>query len=110
MIGFAFLLEASTIVKLIFLRRQRPVLNTVTNSKKGGVILKAAPRRRSAKKPGRRRPRVSVDADRIVELYVDNKMTLREIAKEVGVSHVTVARIITEITGQLRAWRMPGEF
>ncbi len=72
--------------------------------------MKASPKRRVVKKPGSRRPRVSVDVDKIVELYVDNKMTLREISKEVGVSHVTVARIITDITGQLRAWRMPGEF
>lgn len=72
--------------------------------------MKASPRRRSVKKPGSRRPRVSVDVDKIVELYVDNKMTLRDISKEVGVSHVTVARIITDMIGQLRAWRMPGEF
>ena len=84
-------------------------MKTAKASRKGGENLKASPSRRSAKKPGSRRPRVSVDADRIVGFYVDNKMTLREIAKEVGVSHVTVARIITEITGQLRAWRMPGE-
>jgi DNA-binding Lrp family transcriptional regulator len=51
-----------------------------------------------------------VDVDRMVALYTDGRMTLRQVAKEVGVSHVTVARRITEKTGQLRSWRLPGEY
>jgi len=57
-----------------------------------------------------RRPRAEVDVDRIVALYTDGRMTLRQVARVVGVSHVTVARRINEKTGQLRGWRLPGEF
>ena len=60
------------------------------------------------KRPGRR-PMAGVDVDNLVSLYVDQKMTLRQVAKKVGLSHVTVARRVTEKTGQLRSWRMPGE-
>ncbi len=63
-----------------------------------------------AVKPTVRRPRAEVDVDRIVALYTAGRMTLRQVAKVVGVSHVTVARRITEKTGQLRAWRLPGEY
>ncbi len=63
-----------------------------------------------AVKPAVRRPRAAVDVDRMVTLYTDGRMTLRQVAKEVGVSHVTVARRITEKTGQLRSWRLPGEY
>ena len=62
-----------------------------------------------AVKPIARRPRAEVDVDRMVALYTEGRMTLRQVASEVGVSHVTVARRINEKTGQLRAWRLPGE-
>lgn len=62
-----------------------------------------------AVKPVARRPRAEVDVDRIVALYTEGRMTLRQVASEVGVSHVTVARRINEKTGQLRRWRLPGE-
>lgn len=62
-----------------------------------------------AAKPVARRPRSEVDVDRIVALYTEGRMTLRQVASEVGVSHVTVARRINEKTGQLRRWRLPGE-
>lgn len=55
------------------------------------------------------RPRVEVDIDKILTLYIDKKMSVRKVAKVVGVSHVTVARRIVEKKGQLRTWRMPGE-
>lgn len=62
-------------------------------------------------KAGKRtgRPRADVDVDRVLKLYLERKMTLRSIAKIVGVSHPTVARRILEELGQLRTWRMPGE-
>jgi len=55
------------------------------------------------------RPRTEVDIDKILTLYIDRKMSVREVAKVIGVSHVTVARRIAEKKGQLRSWRMPGE-
>ena len=55
------------------------------------------------------RPRVKVDTARMLKLYRDKKMSVRQVANLLGVSHVTVARRIAEETGQLRAWRLPGE-
>lgn len=59
------------------------------------------------KKPGRKR--MDIDVDKIVKLYVDEKMSVRDVAEAVGVSHDTVARRIREAKGGLRQWRMPGE-
>ncbi len=58
----------------------------------------------------RGRPRTKVDIDKILKLYLEKRFTVRQIARVVGVSHTTVARRIAEQTGQLRTWRMPGEF
>lgn len=58
-------------------------------------------------RPGR--PRVKVDTGKILALYQDKKLSVRQVAGLVGVSHTTVARRITEETGQLRTWRLPGE-
>ena len=55
------------------------------------------------------RPRAKVDTARMLKLYRDKKMSVRQVAGLLGVSHVTVARRIAEETGQLRAWRLPGE-
>lgn len=55
------------------------------------------------------RPRVDLDVGKMLRLYVDEKKSVRQVAAEMGVSHVTVARRIAEKTGQLRSWRMPGE-
>ena len=55
------------------------------------------------------RPRVKVDTARMLKLYRDKKMSVRQVAGLLGVSHVTVARRIAEETGQLRTWRLPGE-
>ncbi len=67
----------------------------------------------SANKAGRKerpgRPRAKVDTGKILALYQDKKLSVRQVAGLVGVSHTTVARRIAEETGQLRAWRLPGE-
>ncbi len=57
----------------------------------------------------RGRPKAEVDTEKILKLYVDKRLTLRQIARVVGVSHTTVAKRIAEETGQLRTWRLPGE-
>jgi len=72
----------------------------------GGVPAEAVAK--AVKSSGRGR-RADVDVDKIVALYTDGRMTLRQVAKVVGVSHVTVARRLYEKTGQLRTWRLPGE-
>lgn len=58
-------------------------------------------------RPGR--PRLDIDTGLIVKLYLEERLSVRDVARRVGVSHVTVARRIIEEKGQLRAWRMPGE-
>jgi len=55
------------------------------------------------------RPRAELDIELLLKLYLEQRMTVRQVAKEVGVSHATVARRIAEEIGELRAWRMPGE-
>ncbi|MDD5457483.1 MAG: helix-turn-helix domain-containing protein [Candidatus Margulisbacteria bacterium] len=55
------------------------------------------------------RPRKKVDVQRILQLYLVEKMSVRQVAKEVGVSHDTVVRRIRENYGELRQWRLPGE-
>ena len=57
----------------------------------------------------RGRPRAAVDTDKILKLYIDKRLTLRQISRITGVSHTTVAKRIAEETGQLRSWRLPGE-
>ena len=57
----------------------------------------------------RGRPKAAVDTDKILKLYIEKRLTLRQISRIVGVSHTTVAKRIAEETGQLRAWRLPGE-
>ncbi len=57
----------------------------------------------------RGRPRAEVDTDKILKLYIDKRLTLRQVSRAVGVSHTTVAKRIAEKTGQLRTWRLPGE-
>ena len=57
----------------------------------------------------RGRPKAVVDTDKILKLYIDKRLTLRQISRVVGVSHTTVAKRIAEQTGQLRSWRLPGE-
>ncbi len=56
------------------------------------------------------RPRANVDVDKILKLYLEEKLSVRQVAEEMGVSHATVARRIAEEKGQLRSWRMPGEY
>ena len=55
------------------------------------------------------RPRADVDVEKILSLYIEERKSVRDVAREMGISHATVARRITEEKGYLRAWRMPGE-
>jgi DNA invertase Pin-like site-specific DNA recombinase len=55
------------------------------------------------------RPRADVDIERILSLYLEDRMSVRKVARVMGISHTTVARRIVEEKGYLRAWRMPGE-
>ncbi len=55
------------------------------------------------------RPRKKVDVKKILQLYLVEKMSVRQVAAEVGVSHDTVVRRIRENYGPLRQWRLPGE-
>jgi len=73
------------------------------------VGVKDSPAKRTVLNYRTGRFRVDVDLEKILNLYLNKRMSVRKVAKVVGVSHVTVARRITEETGQLRDWRMPGE-
>lgn len=55
------------------------------------------------------RPRADLDHKKILKLYIDNRFSVREVARVMGVSHTTIARRIAEENGQLRAWRLPEE-
>ncbi len=55
------------------------------------------------------RPRIEIDIDKAVELYINKKLSVRKVAEKMGVSHDTIARRIIEKKGTLRKWRMPGE-
>jgi len=55
------------------------------------------------------RPRANVDVEKILDLYIKDRMSVRKVALEMGISHTTVARRIAEEKGHLRSWRMPGE-
>lgn len=59
------------------------------------------------RRPGR--PKVDIDVREMIRLYVDEKMSIREVADQLGVSHATVARRLIQSDVQLRGWRMPGE-
>lgn len=55
------------------------------------------------------RPRKNVDVSKILHLYVDKKMSVRQVADVVGVSHDTVVRRLEEEGISLRKWMLPGE-
>ena len=55
------------------------------------------------------RPPADLDVNKIIQLYTEKRLTVRQIADEMGVSHTTVARRIAENNGHLRTWRLPGE-
>lgn len=55
------------------------------------------------------RPRKNVDVERIIYLYTKRKMSVRQVAHEVGVSHDTVVRRLEEAGIRLRRWMLPGE-
>lgn len=54
------------------------------------------------------RPRKKVDVKRIVQLYVNENMSVRQVAKIVGVSHDTVVNRLEEEGIPLRKWMIPG--
>jgi len=55
------------------------------------------------------RPRMQLDVEKMLDLYINKKMSVRQVALKMGVSHDTVAKRIIEKKGTLRKWHMPGD-
>ena len=55
------------------------------------------------------RPRMQLDVEKMLDLYINQKMSVRQVALKMGASHDTVARRIIEKKGTLRKWRVPGD-
>jgi len=55
------------------------------------------------------RPRKKVDVGLIIELYTRKGLSVRKVARVVGVSHDTVARRLEEAGIKLRKWMLPEE-
>ncbi len=49
------------------------------------------------------------DTDELARAYVEERLTLRQVAARFGVSHTTVQRRLAAKLGALRTWRLPGE-
>ncbi len=52
---------------------------------------------------------LAVDTDELVKAYVEERLSLRQVAARFGVSHTTVHKRLTARLGALRTWRLPGE-
>lgn len=53
------------------------------------------------------RPRKNLDVKRILQLYLNENMSVRRVAEVVGVSHDTVVKRLEEQGIQLRRWMLP---
>ncbi len=58
--------------------------------------------------PGQQTP-LQIDTDAMARAYVEERLSLRQIAALFGVSHTTVHRRLEARLGALRTWRLPGE-
>jgi len=59
------------------------------------------------RQPGR--PRADIDNGELLRLYVDKRLSVRDVAERLGVSHQTVARRLSEADIPAKRWRLPGE-
>ncbi len=55
------------------------------------------------------RPRKELDIEEMLDLYINKKYSVRQVALKMGVSHDTIAKRIIEKKGTLRKWLMPGD-
>lgn len=52
---------------------------------------------------------LQIDTEAMARAYVEERLSLRQIAARFGVSHTTVYRRLAARLGALRTWRLPGE-
>lgn len=55
------------------------------------------------------RPRVKIDDKLLAHLYIEKGLSVRDIGEQLGVSHQTIARRISEAKLPTKKWRFPGE-
>ncbi len=64
----------------------------------------------STQKKRKGRPRVMIDDKLLAHLYLEEGLSVRDIGKQLGVSHQTIARRLSELDIPLKKWRLPGEY
>jgi DNA-directed RNA polymerase specialized sigma24 family protein len=52
---------------------------------------------------------LELDTDELARAYVEERLSLRQVADRFGVSHSTVHKRLAARLGALRTWRLPGE-
>ncbi len=57
--------------------------------------------------PGR--PRATISDNKIIELYCDKELSLREVGLKLGVSHQTIARRLEMLSVPKKRWLNPVE-
>ena len=55
------------------------------------------------------RPRAKIDDKMLAHLYLEKGLSVRSIGEQLGVSHQTIARRISEAKLPTKKWRLPGE-